>query len=74
MSCMCCSYKGHKNKEYKIDNCLDCKDTHVLGGSEDGNVYIWDLVEVSKSLHTYLCINRLILEISHSYELIIFFY
>ena len=40
-------YTGHKNSEYKIDNCLDCKDTHVLSGSEDGNVYIWDLVEVS---------------------------
>ena len=40
-------YKGHKNSDYKIDNCLDCKDTHVLGGSEDGNVYIWDLVEVN---------------------------
>ncbi|XP_041358017.1 WD repeat domain-containing protein 83-like [Gigantopelta aegis] len=38
-------YKGHKNKEYKIDSCLNSKDTHIVSGSEDGFVYIWDLVE-----------------------------
>ncbi|ESO88240.1 hypothetical protein LOTGIDRAFT_193477 [Lottia gigantea] len=38
-------YTGHKNKEYKIDNSLNSKDTHILSGSEDGLVYIWDLVD-----------------------------
>ncbi|CAL1544990.1 unnamed protein product [Lymnaea stagnalis] len=38
-------YTGHKNSNYKIDCCLNHKDTHILSGSEDGLVYIWDLVE-----------------------------
>uniref|UniRef100_A0A0B6ZG56 WD repeat domain-containing protein 83 n=1 Tax=Arion vulgaris TaxID=1028688 RepID=A0A0B6ZG56_9EUPU len=38
-------YSGHKNDSYKIDCCLNHKDTHVLSGSEDGCVYIWDLLE-----------------------------
>ena len=42
-----CRYEGHKNKEYKIDSCLNHKDTHIISGSEDGLVYVWDLVDVS---------------------------
>ncbi|XP_064605225.1 WD repeat domain-containing protein 83-like [Liolophura sinensis] len=38
-------YTGHKNSDYKIDNCLNSMDTHVMSGSEDGSVYIWDLLE-----------------------------
>jgi len=38
-------YVGHKNTSYKIDSCLNHKDTHILSGSEDGKVYIWDLVD-----------------------------
>ncbi|KAL4236337.1 WD repeat-containing protein 83 [Mactra antiquata] len=41
---------GHKNSDYKIDNCLNSKDTHVLSGSEDDSVYIWDLIE-AKVIH-----------------------
>ncbi|KAL5022334.1 hypothetical protein ScPMuIL_001489 [Solemya velum] len=44
-------YTGHKNKDYKIDSCLNHRDTHILSGSEDGCVYIWDLVE-SKLVRT----------------------
>ena len=39
-------YTGHKNTDYRIDSCLNSKDTHILSGSEDGQVYIWDLIEV----------------------------
>ncbi|KAI8809595.1 WD40-repeat-containing domain protein [Cladochytrium replicatum] len=38
-------YKGHKNSEYKIRNCLSNSDSHVVGGSEDGRILIWDLVD-----------------------------
>lgn len=47
-------FKGHTNHEYKIDNCLNCQDSCVISGSEDGYVYFWDLVEatiVHKILH-----------------------
>lgn len=47
-------YKGHKNDNYKIDSCLNCKDTHILSGSEDGSVYIWDLIEVTSLIFVYL--------------------
>lgn len=39
-------FTGHKNHDYKIDSALNCEDTHVISGSEDGFVYYWDLVEV----------------------------
>ncbi|XP_064626279.1 WD repeat domain-containing protein 83-like [Lineus longissimus] len=38
-------YTGHKNTDYKVDNCLNSDDTHILNGSEDGAVYVWDLVD-----------------------------
>lgn len=48
-------YTGHKNSDYKIDNCLNSKDTYVMSGSEDGHVYIWDLLEVG--LHSLLTLS-----------------
>uniref|UniRef100_A0A914X4Z1 WD repeat domain-containing protein 83 n=1 Tax=Plectus sambesii TaxID=2011161 RepID=A0A914X4Z1_9BILA len=38
-------FTGHKNNDYKIDSCLLSTDAQVVSGSEDGSVYIWDLVE-----------------------------
>lgn len=40
-------FTGHKNTQYKIDSCLNHEDTLIFSGSEDGCVYIWDLIEVS---------------------------
>ncbi len=41
-------YLGNKNVSgYRIESCLDHTDRRVLAGSEDGSVYIWDLVEAS---------------------------
>lgn len=50
-------FTGHKNHDYKIDSALNCEDTHVISGSEDGLVYYWDLVEVQPmcSFVAYLC-------------------
>ena len=39
------SYRGHKNEAYKLQSCLSPDDAHVLGGSEDGGVFVWSLVE-----------------------------
>merc|ERR1712080_114688 len=41
---MLSEYSGHSNKEYKLDTCLDCTDQVVVSGSEDSQVYLWDLV------------------------------
>lgn len=41
-------YTSHKNEEFKVDCCFNNFDTHIICGSEDGNVYIWDLVKVNK--------------------------
>jgi len=38
-------YKGHKNCNYKIDCIFSQDDAVIVSGSEDGLVYIWDLVE-----------------------------
>ncbi|KAG0373985.1 hypothetical protein BGX24_010977 [Mortierella sp. AD032] len=39
------AYKGHTNSKYKIRSCLSNSDAYVLSGSEDGSIYIWDLLE-----------------------------
>ncbi|GJV64899.1 WD repeat domain-containing protein 83, partial [Tanacetum coccineum] len=40
-------YKGHTCKSFKMDCCLTNSDAHVVGGSEDGYLFIWDLVDAS---------------------------
>ncbi|KAK4411595.1 WD repeat domain-containing protein 83 [Sesamum angolense] len=47
-------YKGHTCKlmlpsasVFKMDCCLTNTDAHVAGGSEDGYVYFWDLVDAN---------------------------
>lgn len=40
-------YTGHRSTTYRLDCVLSEQDTHVGSASEDGNVYFWDLVEVS---------------------------
>ncbi|XP_069783601.1 WD repeat domain-containing protein 83 [Narcine bancroftii] len=42
-------YTGHSNEQYKLDCCFNEADTHVVSGSEDGQVYFWDLVEGSQA-------------------------
>ncbi|GAB1606249.1 WD repeat domain-containing protein 83-like [Argonauta hians] len=37
-------YSGHRNSDYKIDSCLNNTDNLILSGSEDGCVFIWDLI------------------------------
>lgn len=39
------SYKGHTNKDYRIRSCLGMADSVVVSGSEDGQLYAWDVLE-----------------------------
>ncbi|CAD6192149.1 unnamed protein product [Caenorhabditis auriculariae] len=39
------SYKGHQNKDYKIDSCILSSIEHVATGSEDGFVYVYSLLD-----------------------------
>jgi mitogen-activated protein kinase organizer 1 len=39
------SFRGHRQEKYKIDSALSYDDIHVLSGSEDGQVYIWKVLE-----------------------------
>ena len=43
---LCFRYTGHKNESYKIDSVISSSDKYIFSGSEDGHVYVWDLVEV----------------------------
>jgi mitogen-activated protein kinase organizer 1 len=38
-------YKGHKNQVYQVESCMNNSSSEVISGSEDGYVYIWDVVE-----------------------------
>ena len=40
-------FTGHKNTQYRIENCFSNDDSIVLSGSEDGMIYAWDLVEAA---------------------------
>ena len=41
-------FQGHFHKgDYRIDAVLDNTDQKVLAGSEDGNIYVWNLVEAT---------------------------
>ena len=35
------------NQSFKLDCCLTNTDAHVAGGSEDGYIYFWDLVDAT---------------------------
>jgi mitogen-activated protein kinase organizer 1 len=41
-----CSFTGHLNKTYKLENCMPPNDAFIYSGSEDGRILCWDLVEV----------------------------
>lgn len=38
-------FKGHKHTEYKIDSILSNTDAYAITGSEDGKIYIYDVLE-----------------------------
>ena len=38
-------YVGHKNKNYHIENCMNHECSQILSGSEDGNVYSWNVLD-----------------------------
>ncbi len=38
-------YKGHVNKMYQVECCMNNSSSELLTGSEDGHVYIYDVVE-----------------------------
>ncbi|KAJ3359914.1 WD repeat-containing protein 83 [Allomyces javanicus] len=44
------SYKGHRNEQYRLTSCLDSTDAYVISGSEDGKLYVWDLVDANAVL------------------------
>ncbi|KAI9780097.1 MAG: hypothetical protein M1816_003182 [Peltula sp. TS41687] len=39
------TYRGHVNKDYRIRSSLGLNDAFVLSGSEDGGIYVWNLLE-----------------------------
>jgi mitogen-activated protein kinase organizer 1 len=39
------SYRGHVNRAVRVGACVSPDDALIIGGSEDGHVCMWDLVE-----------------------------
>ncbi|EKX43798.1 hypothetical protein GUITHDRAFT_140239 [Guillardia theta CCMP2712] len=44
------TYTGHKNDSYKVEACMTRGDSHVVCGSEKGDIFFWDLVS-GKEVH-----------------------
>jgi mitogen-activated protein kinase organizer 1 len=40
-------YKDHVNEEYLIRSCFTFDNTHILSGSEDKQLYVYNIVKVS---------------------------
>ncbi|CAD7928781.1 unnamed protein product [Amoebophrya sp. A120] len=38
-------YEGHRNNEFQIQSILDPNDAYVYSGSEDGKIFVWELVD-----------------------------
>lgn len=38
-------FTGHRNYQYNVESCLSNKCDLVYSGSEDGFLYVWDLVD-----------------------------
>lgn len=38
-------YKGHMNKHYNLENCMNHGCSEVISGSEDGFVYSWNVID-----------------------------
>ena len=38
------TFSGHINKEYRVRSCLGMGDAVVISGSEDGDIYAWDVL------------------------------
>lgn len=38
-------YKGHTNTDLRIRSCLGLADAVVISGSEDGQLFAWDLLD-----------------------------
>lgn len=41
------SYRGHTNDAYRVNSCLGLGDSAVVSGSEDGSIYVWDVLDGS---------------------------
>jgi mitogen-activated protein kinase organizer 1 len=39
------TYTSHVNSDYRIRSCLGLNDAYVVSGSEDGKIYVWDLLD-----------------------------
>ncbi|KAI9766283.1 MAG: hypothetical protein M1840_006697 [Geoglossum simile] len=39
------TYTSHINSDYRIRSCLGLNDAYVVSGSEDGKIYVWDLLD-----------------------------
>ena len=52
-TCRVLSYRGHCVQDYKIECDFSSDGAFVLSGSEDGNVYWWDLVD-AKRTHSFV--------------------
>lgn len=44
-------FTGHQSQNYKVECALNRTDSHVCSGSEDGKIFIWNLVD-AKLAHT----------------------
>ncbi|MFH4977874.1 hypothetical protein AB6A40_004583 [Gnathostoma spinigerum] len=40
-------YKGHINRDYRVESCTLSDEMHVISGSENGDVYVWNLLSMS---------------------------
>jgi mitogen-activated protein kinase organizer 1 len=45
-------FTGHKHEAYKMESDFSCDDKFIIGGSENGDVYMWDLMTADIAVQT----------------------
>ena len=58
-------YVGHTNNKYKIASCFTPDDSHIITGSEDHKLYIFDMVE-AKIVHCLSSHKSAVCAVAHS--------
>lgn len=46
-------YRDHKNQDFLIRSCFSFNNAHILSGSEDNRLYIYNILEVETRLFDY---------------------
>lgn len=58
------TFSGHESKDFLLENAVNEKDSHIISGSANGDIFYWDLVS-SKCIHKLKHGKKPVVSLSH---------